>query len=199
MISLRFAFKALFACLLAGLIAGSGNSQQVTGVIRGTVYDPSGATVSAAAVTVTQLETGFARTATSGAQGDFTVVELPIGHYRVQAETKGLQKFVQEGITLDVNQTATVAIHLAIGVDARQIEVQADAPLIESTSTTRQDGWDSRDSRSTAEWAALHAAWLAAAGCGCDHAGPAAGRRIIARRPGIRGEWAKARIQRFPD
>src|SRR6266404_1862247 len=132
---MRFAFKTLFACLLAGLIAGSGNSRQVTGVIRGTVYDPSGATVSAAAVTVTQLETGFARTATSGAQGDFTVVELPIGHYRVQAETKGFQKFVQEGITLDVKQTATVAIHLAIGVDARQIEVQADAPLIESTST----------------------------------------------------------------
>jgi hypothetical protein len=133
---MRFACKTLFACLLAGPIAGSGNSQQVTGVIRGTVYDPSGATVSAAAVTVTQLETGFARTATSGAQGDFTVVELPIGHYRVQAETKGFQKFVQEGITLDVNQTATVEIHLAIGVDAQQIEVQADAPLIESTSTS---------------------------------------------------------------
>ncbi len=133
---MRFAFKTLFACLLAGLIAGSGSSQQVTGVIRGTVYDPSGATVSAAAVTVTQLETGFSRTATSGTQGDFTLVELPIGHYRVQAETKGFQKFVQEGITLDVNETATVAIHLAIGVDAQQIEVQADAPLIESTATS---------------------------------------------------------------
>jgi len=132
---MRFAFKTLFACLLAGLIVGSGNSQQVTGVIQGTVYDPSGASVSAAAVTVTQLETGFSRTASSGPRGDFTLVELPIGHYRVQAETKGFQKFVQEGITLDVNQSATVAIHLSIGVDAQHIEVQADALLIESTST----------------------------------------------------------------
>ena len=133
---MRFAVKTLFACLLAGFIAGSGNSQQVTGVIRGTVYDPSGATVSAAAVTVTQLETGFSRTAMSGGQGDFTVVELPIGHYRVQADAKGFQKFLQEGITLEVNQTATIAVHLVIGSAVNEIEVSADAPLIESTSTS---------------------------------------------------------------
>ena len=165
-------------------------------MIRGTVYDPSGATVSAATVTVTQLETGFARTATSGAQGDFTVVELPIGHYRVQAETKGFQKFVQEGVTLDVNQTATVAIHLAIGVDARQIEVRADAPLIESTSTNLGKTVGIREIQDLPlNGRHFTQLWLAAAGYGCDHAGPAAGRRIIARRPGIRGEWAKARIQ----
>jgi hypothetical protein len=132
---MRFAFKALLVCLLVGLIASSGNPQQVTGIIRGTVYDPSGATVSAAAVTVTQVETGFTRTATSGAQGDFTLVELPVGHYRVQAEAKDFEKFLQEGITLEVNQTATVAVRLAIGTDTRQIEVVADAPLIEGTST----------------------------------------------------------------
>jgi len=132
---MRFAFKTLLVCLLVGLIASSGNPQQVTGIIRGTVYDPSGATVSAATVTVTQVETGFARTATSGAQGDFTLVELPVGHYRVQAEAKDFQKFLQEGITLEVNQTATVAVRLAIATDTRQIEVVADAPLIEGTST----------------------------------------------------------------
>jgi len=132
---MRFAFKTLFACLLTGLIVGSGNSQQVTGVIRGTVYDPSGATVSAATVTVTQLETGFARTVTSGGQGDFTVVELPIWHYRVQADAKGFQKFLQEGIMLEVNQTANIAVHLVIGSAVNEIEVSADASLIESTST----------------------------------------------------------------
>jgi len=74
-----------------------GNSQQVTGIIRGTVYDPSGATIYSATVTVTQLETGFTRAATSGAQGEFTLLELPIGHYRVQVDAGGFQKFQQEG------------------------------------------------------------------------------------------------------
>jgi len=133
---MRLAFQTLLACLLAGLIAGSGNSQQVTGVIQGTVYDPSGAAVSAATVTVTQLETGFSRAAVSGGQGDFTLVELPIGHYRVQADAKGFQSFLQEGITLEVNQTATVAVHLVIGSAVNEIEVSADAPLIEGTSTS---------------------------------------------------------------
>ena len=133
---MRPAFKTLLACLLAGLIAGSGNSQQVTGVIQGTVYDPSGAAVSAATVTVTQLETGFSRAAVSGGQGDFTLVELPIGHYRVQADAKGFQSVLQEGITLGVNQTATIAVHLVIGSAVNEIEVSADAPLIESTSTS---------------------------------------------------------------
>ena len=132
---MRFACKTIVVCLLAGLCAFRGDTQQVTAVIRGTVYDPSGATVSAAAVTVTQIETGFTRQANSGAHGDFTLVELPVGHYRVQTDAKGFQKFVQEGIVLEVNETATVAVRLAIGMDARQIEVVADAPLIESTST----------------------------------------------------------------
>jgi len=132
---MRFACRTIVVCLMAVFCAFSGDAQQVTGVIRGTVYDPSGATVSAAVVAVTQIETGFTRQVSSNAHGEFTLVELPVGHYRVQADAKGFQRFVQEGIVLDVNETATVAVRLAIGMDARQIEVVADAPLIESTST----------------------------------------------------------------
>jgi len=132
---MRCAIRSLCVCILAAFFAFPGNSQQVTGIIRGTVYDPSGATVSGVWLTVTQLETGFTRIAASGAQGDFTLVELPVGHYRVQADAKGFQKFQQEGIILQVNEAASVAVRLAIGTDARQIEVVADAPLIETTST----------------------------------------------------------------
>jgi hypothetical protein len=96
---MSFAFKTLFVCLLVGLIVLSGNSQQITASIRGTVVDASGAVVSFAAVTATQAETGFTRTVTSDGQGDFIVIELPVGHYRVEAEAKGFQKFVQEGVT----------------------------------------------------------------------------------------------------
>jgi hypothetical protein len=51
------------------------------------------------------------------------------------SERSGFQTFVQEGIVLEVNETATVAVRMTIGMDARQIEVVADAPLIESAST----------------------------------------------------------------
>lgn len=85
---MRFALKALVVCVLAGLIASSGNSQQITASIRGTVVDASGAVVSSAAVTATQAETGFTRTVTSDGQGNFTVIELK--NFRF-AESKTIQ------------------------------------------------------------------------------------------------------------
>jgi len=128
----RIILAAIFVCAVAGV----SSAQQVTAVLRGTAYDPSDATVSSVTVTATQIETGFSRTAVTDAQGDFVLVELPVGHYKLQADAKGFQRFVREGLTLEVNRTALVAVRLAIGTDARQIEVTADAPLVENTSSS---------------------------------------------------------------
>src|SRR5579862_1899567 len=128
----RIILAAVFVCAASGVSL----AQQVTAVLRGTVYDPSGATVSSVTVTATQIETGFSRSASTDAQGDFVLVELPVGHYKLQADAKGFQRFIREGLTLEVNQTALVAVRLVIGTDARQIEVTADAPLIENTTST---------------------------------------------------------------
>jgi len=111
-------------------------AQEITGSIRGNILDASGGAVSNAAVTGIRSETGLVRTVQSDAQGAFDLVELPIGHYRLVAEAKGFQRYVQDGITLDVNETAVVTIRLTVGAPTQQIEVRADAPLIESTITS---------------------------------------------------------------
>ncbi|MGH9431935.1 MAG: carboxypeptidase regulatory-like domain-containing protein [Terriglobia bacterium] len=111
-------------------------AQEITGNIRGSVLDPSGAGVPNAAVTATQTETGLSRTVASDGRGNYVIVELPIGHYRLRAEAKGFQKYVQEGISLDVNETATVAIRLALGRATQTVQVNANAPLIESSVTS---------------------------------------------------------------
>jgi Carboxypeptidase regulatory-like domain/TonB dependent receptor len=129
---------ARLICLIvfAILCAGSAPAQQFSASIRGTVTDETGAVVSNTKVTAIQPETGLQRTSSSDSQGVYVVVELPVGHYRVEAEAKGFKKYVQEGISLDVNQSATVAIHLVVGTATQQIEVKADALMIESTSTS---------------------------------------------------------------
>ncbi len=111
-------------------------AQEITGSIRGKILDASGGAVSNAAVTGIRSETGLVRTVQSDAQGAFDLVELPIGHYRLVAEAKGFQRYVQDGITLDVNETAVVTIRLTVGAPTQQIEVRADAPLIEDTITS---------------------------------------------------------------
>ncbi len=129
-------FRSL-VCLLAIVIAGvSVDAQQITGSIRGTVVDPSGAVVSGATVAARQTETGLTRTAVTDRVGAYVVLELPVGHYEVQVEAKGFQKYIQQGIVLDVNETANVPVRLSVGAETEQVQVHADAQLIESGVTS---------------------------------------------------------------
>ena len=125
-------------CLAILLISFSGAlfAQQITANLSGTASDPSGAVVSGVVVTVRQTETGFTRSATTNAQGEYQFVELPIGPYQLQAEAKGFQKYLQEGISLDVNDRAAVAIHLVVGTETQEVRVRADAALVETTNTS---------------------------------------------------------------
>jgi hypothetical protein len=122
--------------LLIALVGVQAAAQQITGSIRGTVTDPSGAVVQGAVVSAQQTETGLTRTALTDRDGGYVLVELPIGHYQVRVEGRGYQKYLQEGITLDVNQNATVSIRLKLGADTQLVEVQADAQLVQTTTSS---------------------------------------------------------------
>jgi outer membrane receptor protein involved in Fe transport len=120
---------SMLACL-------SLSAQQITGNIRGTVTDPSGAVIQAASVTAQQAETGLSRSTTTDRNGNYVLLELPVGHYRLQVAAKGFQEHVQDGITLNVNETASVSPHLEVGSEKEQVRVSADAELIEPTVTS---------------------------------------------------------------
>jgi len=120
----------------AVLVCLSLSAQQITGNIRGTVADPSGAVIRGAAVIVQQAETGLSRRTTTDRNGNYVLLELPVGHYRLQVAAKGFQEYVQDGITLNVNATASVSPRLAVGSEKEQVLVRADAKLIEPTVTS---------------------------------------------------------------
>jgi Carboxypeptidase regulatory-like domain/TonB dependent receptor len=122
--------------LCFGLLLGWAAAQQITGSIRGVIVDPSGAAVLGASVTAVQTETGLTRHAVTNHSGEYTVLELPVGHYTVQATAKGFQTYIQQGIFLDVNETATVPVRLAVGSETLKLEVQADAQLVQPTVTS---------------------------------------------------------------
>ena len=111
-------------------------AQQITASIRGTVVDVSGAVLQGASVTAKQTETGFTRTATTDRTGAYVLLELPIGHYELTVEGNGFQKYLQQGITLNVNETATITVHLAVGAETQQVAVTADAQMIQDTVTS---------------------------------------------------------------
>ena len=123
-------------CVLMMTAAVSAAAQQITGSIRGTVTDASGAIVQSAAVTARHVETGLTRTTFADNTGAFVLLELPVGHYRLTAGAKGFQEYIQDGITLDVNETANVPVRLAVGAETEHIQVMADAQLIQTTATS---------------------------------------------------------------
>jgi hypothetical protein len=123
-------------CLIVVLAGVNAFAQQITGSIRGTVVDPSGAVVPGASVSAKQTETGLTRATSTDRDGAYILLELPVGHYQLQAEAKNFQTYVQEGISLNVNETATVVVHLVVGAAGQQIQVTADAQIIQDTVTS---------------------------------------------------------------
>ena len=120
------------ACLL--LCACGAWAQEVTGSLRGVVTDSSGGAIGGAQVMAVESETGLSRTATTDDQGSYLLVLLPAGHYRLQATANGFETYVQEGITLNVNQVAMVPVQLKVGSMQEEVVVTADAAQLATTS-----------------------------------------------------------------
>ena len=66
-----------------------------SGEIRGTITDPTGATVPKATVTVEDSEKGIRRTAVTETDGEYRVTGLPPASYTVTIETSGFQTEIQ--------------------------------------------------------------------------------------------------------
>ena len=120
--------------ILAGLPAVA---QDATGRIAGTVTDPSGATVPAATVTVTNTGTGIAHQATTDKQGYYQVLELPIGRYSVAAEAAGFsRKVVVARNPLEINQTLRIDVPLEMGAVSDVVNVEGGASAVETQNAT---------------------------------------------------------------
>lgn len=119
-----------WVCLL---FAAALRGQETTASLGGIVLDPTGARVPLASVTAIQQETGFTRRTVTGAAGNYLLVLLPIGHYKLVVTAPGFRQYVQEGINLSVNQAAQVPVKLAVGLATQTLQVKADAPLLATT------------------------------------------------------------------
>ena len=78
-----------------------------TGALTGTVTDPSGAVISGATVTATNLATGQARTVKTNASGSYQIALLPPGNYSVHFEAPGFKAADVPSITINVTVLAS--------------------------------------------------------------------------------------------
>ncbi|HXW54509.1 MAG TPA: carboxypeptidase regulatory-like domain-containing protein [Candidatus Cybelea sp.] len=124
-----------FLLVCAGLAAPAVAFSQTNGEIRGTAKDQSGGVVPRARVSVVLSGTATARSATTDANGEFDIPELPVGTYNVAAEASGFKKFVASGVVVTIGHVALVEIAFQVGGSAETVTVEANAVQVETTST----------------------------------------------------------------
>ena len=121
------------SCLAIALLCAPVARAQVSAAISGRVTDPSGATVSGAAVMAKNLETGETRSTVTDEVGLYWVPSLAVGEYEVHVTKQGFQEQVRGGIRLVVGQEASVDLALKLGQITEQFKVIEDAPIVSVT------------------------------------------------------------------
>ena len=109
--------------LVAALAVQIGLAQNA-GTVRGTVTDPSAASVPGATVQITG--NGTSRNAKTDGQGKFTIT-LPPGSYNVRADAKGFTTFLQQNLTVSAGQVSPLDIALQIAAEAQEVQVSDQA------------------------------------------------------------------------
>jgi len=125
--------KKLGLLLLCAVAAWA--QSQNTGQIQGVIQDASGAPVPGADVKVTQTDTGITRSAMTEADGGYVFPNLPVGPYRLEVSKAGFSTYVQTGIVLQVASNPTVDVTLKVGAVSEQVQVEANAALVETEQT----------------------------------------------------------------
>src|SRR3981081_1459779 len=106
-------------------------SQSLDTGMLGTVSDPTGATVVAASVTITQTATGGAHTVTTTADGKYELRYLLPGEYTVEAQASGFRTERRTGVVLQISQQARIDFTLQLANVQETVEVQSSTPLLQ--------------------------------------------------------------------
>ena len=134
--------KPQLRCLLAALVlllaaAPFASAQQAdTALIVGTVSDTTGAVIPGVAVTFNHVETGTVYTSETNESGNYRSNPLRIGNYIVVVEADGFKAYSGSGITLSIGDVRELNVALEVGAVTEVIEVEASAPLLQTTESS---------------------------------------------------------------
>ena len=129
------ALRVAAVIFLASAVGGGRLEAQATGTITGTVTDASGAATAEATVQVKNAGTGITQNVTTDGAGRYTVPQLAIGDYDLQASKTGFNTVVRNGVTLTVGATPVVDFQLAVGQTQQTVTVEGNVSQVETQST----------------------------------------------------------------
>jgi hypothetical protein len=126
---------ALVVVLILGTAAHM-LAQSANATLSGLVRDSEGAVIPNAKVTALQIATHIIYSGVSSGDGTYTILNLPVGDYKVTAEAPGFKVAVVPVITLQTAETAALNVTLSIGAVTEQVVVTDTVPLINTQDTS---------------------------------------------------------------
>ncbi len=126
----------LLAATVLCVIPVAWSQTATTGVLRGTITDPSGGVIPNADVQATSRETGARREVKSGADGTYVVPLLTPGTYRIEVAAEGFARAIQSGAVISVTETTVLNVRLKVGAASETIEVRGAPPIVDTTTNT---------------------------------------------------------------
>src|SRR3954464_7937127 len=132
--SVLFAFALAVSYL--SLDPASLQAQTVSGTILGQIQDQQGAAIGKVEVSARNVDTGAVRTATTDDAGAYRITSVPAGSYEVSAAIAGFKTEVRSGIVVTVGSDVAVNFSLTVGAVTDKVEVTAEAPQVNTSSST---------------------------------------------------------------
>src|ERR1700674_2619213 len=119
-------------------------AQKDAGAIVGLVRDASGAVVTGAKVTVTDMDRGIVLTLSTNDSGRYVASPLRIGRYSVTVEKEGFKKAVAGPVQVNIQDRVDVDLKLVPGMATEIVTVSSQRPQLETETSELGQVVDSR-------------------------------------------------------
>ena len=136
--------RGFFGCVAVLLIVVSSLWADTTGSITPHGRDASDAAIAGANVVATNLQTNQNKSTVTSSTGEFRLLALQPGTYRLTVTAQGFQQFVTTGISVDVNDQHRFDPVLQVGSIQQEVTVEAIALQVETENTQLGDVIDTK-------------------------------------------------------
>lgn len=123
--------RLVLGVLTLGLLPLPAPAQVTTADVVGTISDSTGGLLPGVTVSARSDATGNVETAVTDAHGNFQILRLPPGRYRLTTELQGF-KTVDSNVTLAIGDRYRLNLNLEVGAVEEHLTVVAQTPLLQT-------------------------------------------------------------------
>ncbi|HSF20213.1 MAG TPA: TonB-dependent receptor [Vicinamibacteria bacterium] len=118
------------------LVPAFASAQTFQGGVRGAVRDADGGVLPGTTVTLTNDQTGIARTSVTNERGEYVFSSVAPGNYTLVVELTGFAPFRREALQIGVQTFLVQDVSLQVGGIAESVTVTGETPLIETATAS---------------------------------------------------------------